>query len=574
MAYRALYRQYRPRTFSELIGQEHVTTILQNQIMSGHIAHAYLFCGTRGTGKTTSAKILSRAVNCEHPENGEPCGKCPACLRASEEGCPDITEIDAASNNGVDDVRALIEKVNYAPLQLKRRVFIVDEVHMLSGSAFNALLKTLEEPPADVVFILATTEPQKLPATIISRCQRFDFHRLTLSDIITVLKNVLQKAGASIDEAGLRLIARAADGGMRDALSLADQCLSFCGDQVTEKDVYDVLGSMDQGFLFDIADALLNSDANRALHMLDGIVRAGRDLSVFCQDLSAHFRSLLLAKTCGECTDLLDCTDDVMTRYLAQAKNAGDARLLLAVEQLLKAQGEMRYLASPRTMLESTLVRICRVEDERSFAALEARLDRLEQSGVAVRTASAVPVAAKKQAPAPPASHEEELPPLPEPPPEDGGMSGAEPFAPPAAPVVRQSTAPVTQKPAAAVKAQTSVEAQAPVASNPAVLQDANALWNAALNRLQKENPIVYVLARAGAAESLSSDALTVCFPANEGAQFNSINAPINRNKIQAILKQLGAEVRPVFVQKERQPTSEADIAKARELFGDKLRIE
>lgn len=570
MAYRALYRQYRPRTFSELIGQEHVTTILQNQIMSGHIAHAYLFCGTRGTGKTTSAKILSRAVNCEHPENGEPCGKCQACQHASQDGCPDITEIDAASNNGVDDVRALIEKVNYAPLQLKRRVFIVDEVHMLSGSAFNALLKTLEEPPADVVFILATTEPQKLPATIISRCQRFDFHRLTLSDIITNLKNVLQKAGASIDETGLRLIARAADGGMRDALSLADQCLSFCGDHVCEKDVYDVLGSMDQSFLFDISGALLNSDANRALHMLDDIVRAGRDLSVFCQDLATHFRSLLLAKTCGECTDLLDCTDDAMTRYLAQAKDVGSARLLLAVEQLLKAQGEMRYLASPRTMLESTLVRICRVEDEHTFAALEARLDRLEQNGVTVRTVPAVPVAEKKQAPAPQASREDDLPPLPEPPPEDGGMSGAEPFTPPKAPAVQQSMPPTIQRPTAPVKAQT----PAPVATDPALLQDGSALWNAVLNRLQKENPIVYVLSRSGAVEGLTSDALTVCFPANETAQFNSINAPINRNKIQAILKQLGSEARPVFVQKERQPASEQDIAKAKEIFGDKLRIE
>ena len=288
MAYRALYRAYRPRTFSEVIGQSHITTILQNQIGTGKTAHAYLFCGTRGTGKTSTAKILARAVNCLSPKNGEPCGECEACQRSLREACPDITEIDAASNNGVDDIRSLIERAHYAPLELTHRVFIVDEAHMLSNSAFNALLKTLEEPPAHVMFILATTEPQKLPATIISRCQRFDFHRLSVADIEQNLRSVLSRAGASIDEEGLLLIARTADGGMRDALSLADQCLSFCGDKVTAKDVYDVLGSMEQGFLFRIADTLLRSDAQAAIRMLDEIVRGGRDLSVFCQDLSAH----------------------------------------------------------------------------------------------------------------------------------------------------------------------------------------------------------------------------------------------------------------------------------------------
>ena len=359
MAYRALYRRYRPATFAEVVGQEHITATLQNQIVTGHVAHAYLFCGTRGTGKTSTAKIFARAVNCLSPEHGEPCGHCEACRLALDPSNPDITEIDAASNNGVDDVRALIEKAHYAPLHLRTRVYIIDEAHMLTTSAFNALLKTLEEPPAHILFILATTEPQKLPSTIISRCQRFDFHRLSVQNIVATLRDVLSRAGTAIDEEGMLLIARTADGGMRDALSLADQCLAFCGDRVSARDVYDVLGSMEQGFLFDIADALLAADTARALRMLDDIVRGGRDLTVFCQDLASHMRALLLAATCGRCEDLLDCTSDAMDRYLAQAQGASHAWLLRALETLLRVQGEMRYLAMPRAALESVLVRIC-----------------------------------------------------------------------------------------------------------------------------------------------------------------------------------------------------------------------
>ena len=360
MAYRALYRQYRPARFADVIGQEHITTTLKNQVSSDRPAHAYLFCGTRGTGKTTSARILARAVNCLSPEGGEPCGKCEACLITASEGASDITEIDAASNNSVNDVRDLIENAQYAPIKLRRRVFIIDEVHMLSGPAFNALLKTLEEPPEHILFILATTEPQKLPATIISRCQRFDFHRLSITDIKQTLKSVLARAGASMEDGGLTLIARAAQGGMRDALSLADQCLAFCGDSVTTKNVYDVLGSMEDAFLFDIAKALLASNAPEALRMLDAIMQAGRDLSVFAADLAAHFRALLLSKTCGRCEDLLDCTEDAMTRYLEQAKGASESRLMLAVDRLIAAQNDMRYLPAPRALLESALIHICR----------------------------------------------------------------------------------------------------------------------------------------------------------------------------------------------------------------------
>ena len=379
MARRALYREYRPATFSAVVGQEHITTILKNQVREGKLSHAYLFCGSRGTGKTTSAKILSRAVNCLDPKDGEPCGTCAAC-RLAAAGSADVIEIDAASNNGVDDVRSLIEQAQFAPLELRYRVFIIDEVHMLSTPAFNALLKTLEEPPAHVLFILATTEPQKLPATIVSRCQRFDFHRLTIAHIVACLGSVLEKAGARIEPNGLRLIARAADGGMRDALSLADQCLSYAGNDVSEQDVLDALGTVSSAMLENTASALLSGNAADAIRALNEVVRNGRDLGVFLGDLSKHFRALLLAKTCGECADLLDCTDDQMQRYLKTAKGVDEARILYASEQILLVQSRLRLFPSPRIPIEAAFVRICRPVDDESVAALEARVALLDRS--------------------------------------------------------------------------------------------------------------------------------------------------------------------------------------------------
>lgn len=387
MSYHALYRAYRPKRFCEVIGQEHITTVLKNQIVSGRTAHAYLFCGTRGTGKTSTAKILARAVNCLHLENGEPCMACEACLR-DDEANVDIIELDAASNNGVDDMRALIEKARFTPLHLKMKVYIIDEAHMLSQSAFNALLKTLEEPPAHIMFILATTEPQRIPATIISRCQRFDFHRLKVSDILSRLQSVLSSAGAEMDEAGMLAIARAAQGGMRDALSLADQCISFCGRAVTAQDVYEILGSMDEDFLFRMVDAIIDSDAAGALRLFDKVVNDGRDMNVFVRELSMHFRALLLAVNCGSCAEILECTEDMMQRYLAQAKRCAQARMLRCIELLLRTQSNMKWLTSPRALIEATLVRACHPYAEQDVSALLDRIETLEkrmESGDALR---------------------------------------------------------------------------------------------------------------------------------------------------------------------------------------------
>ena len=580
MAYRALYRQYRPTRFSEVIGQEHIVTTLTHEVESGHIAHAYLFCGTRGTGKTTSARILARAINCLSPDHGEPCGKCTACLAAQSETCGDIVEIDAASNNGVDDVRALIERVQYAPLMLRRRVYIIDEAHMITGPAFNALLKTLEEPPEHVVFILATTEPQKLPATILSRCQRFDFHRLAVSDIVSTLKSVLQKAGASIEPEGLLLIARSADGGMRDALSLADQCLAFCGNAVTAKDVYDVLGSMEEGFLFDMADALLGGDVSAALHLLDGVVRGGRDLAVFCADLSAHLRALLLAKTCGKCTDLLDCSADAMERYLVQAERAGQTQLLCALELLLHAQSDMRYLAAPRAMLESTLVRICRPAEERSLTALETRVEMLEQLASAkpplqksAPARTTLPAEAPVAPLAPPSAEMDsaghDAPPWDDlvPPPEE---ADAPVFTPSSPPSRREPPARKAQEPVSVAQPTPKPAAVQPVSAP----SDADGLWEAVLQAIRAQNIMVHMMAKNGVAQQIADGTLIVGFTDADEVQFNSVSAAVNFNRLQGILQQLQPGMQLRFMKVKLTPASDEAAARAKALFGDKLIIE
>ena len=494
MAYQALYRKYRPKRFMEVIGQEHITTILKNQIAEGHVAHAYLFTGTRGTGKTSTAKIFAKALNCDAPKSGEPCGECASC-RIAEAGNVDIIELDAASNTGVEDMRALIDKARFAPLDLRVKVYIIDEAHMLSKSAFNALLKTLEEPPAHVVFILATTEPQSIPATIVSRCQRFDFHRLRVADITACMEGVLQNAGASIEKEGMLAIARAAEGGMRDALSLADQCISFCGGKVTAEDVYGVLGSMESDFLFDVAEALITDNRDAALRLLERVVNEGRDLSVFAQDLARHFRALLLAKLCGHCSDILDCTEDAMRRYIEQAKHCGEKRLSRAIDILLGATANLKWLALPRVQLECAFVRITTPEEEpHSVDLLLERIEQLEakvKNGIPVQAAPVQAAPQKAESAKPSKAETDDRPPW-----EDAPIPAAEDdYVPPSdmdAPPVQEEEPPAAKP--------------APAAGDP------KALWEAARSALQKKNPTLAVLALKAVEFHRDGDTLVVAF--------------------------------------------------------------
>ena len=565
MAYQALYRTYRPERFGQMAGQKHITTILKNQVREGQLSHAYLFCGSRGTGKTTTARILAKAINCLHPEEGEPCLACENCRTAAGQNA-DIIEIDAASNNSVENVRELISQAQFAPLQLKYRVFIIDEVHMLSGSAFNALLKTLEEPPEHVVFILATTEPQKLPATIISRCQRFDFHRLTVPEIMGYMQYILKADGAQAEPDGLRIIARAADGGMRDALSLLDQCLSFCHGRVTAGDVESILGIMDESFLFDMAEKLLTGDGRGALMGLDEVVRQGRDMTVFAGELAGHMRSLLLAKACGDCADMLSCTQDRMARYQQQAAKHPNARILYAMEQLMGVQNDMRYYPSPRMLLETVLVRIAQPVEDQGTEALAARIALLEEK-LKVLTEQGIPAApAAAPAAAAPAQpvYEEDF--LPEPPPEEGYLP-EEAFEPPAAPAPvpapEPAPKPIEERPPAPAPAAAPAAPQGPASAN-----EADALWKQVLSQVQKVNALIHKSAAFGQATALTEDQLTVSFAPVYAGKMKMINAR-NQAIIQGELDKLKPGVRLLL----REGESDGDVADLVGLFKDKLTI-
>jgi len=406
MAYQALYRRYRPARFDDFVGQEAVIKTLRSQVMSGRIAHAYLFCGTRGTGKTSTAKVFARAVNCENPDRGEPCGICSTCRALSAESSLDILEIDAASNNGVDEIRDLREKVKYPPQTGRYRVYIIDEVHMLSQGAFNALLKTLEEPPSYVVFILATTEPQKLPATILSRCQRFDFGRIPAHQIVDRLRVALAEGGIKVEEAALARIARAAEGGMRDAWSIMDMCLGYAqedGEGLTEALVLQVLGAADKRFLFEFADRLISADAIGVLTLIDEMMRAGREVQVFARDVSSHLRNLMLADVCGEehTAQLLEVTKEDAQAYVEQARRTSHTRLMRMLDLFLQSETDMKWAAQPRFALEAAALRACEPEESLQLEALIARVDELErkirEGAIAVSAPKAKATAPKQE---------------------------------------------------------------------------------------------------------------------------------------------------------------------------------
>ena len=396
--YTTLYRAFRPARFRDVVGQQPIVRTLKNQVMSGRIAHAYLFNGTRGTGKTTTARILAKAINCEHPDGGEPCGVCAACRALEGDNNLDIMEIDAASNGSVDQVRDLCAKIAYPPQSCRYRVVIIDEVHSLSSSqaSFNALLKTLEEPPEHAVFILATTDPQKLPPTILSRCQRYDFKRIGTADIAAHLHKIADDMRCAADEDALLEIARAAEGGMRDAISLLDLCMSYSQNQVTMQVVQDALGTAGSRARFDFVDALAAGDAGKALTVIDELMRAGREPAVFVREVTRHIRGVLVACACDNCAQLLDVTEDEAQRYRDQAAAFGAERALRAMDLFAHAEPEMRWAAQPRMQLELAALRACRPSFDQSVQALTERVDALER-----KLASGAFAAAPAPAPAP-----------------------------------------------------------------------------------------------------------------------------------------------------------------------------
>ncbi|MBP3540884.1 MAG: DNA polymerase III subunit gamma/tau [Clostridia bacterium] len=404
MAYQALYRRWRPTTFEAVIGQTATVRTLRSQIESGRIAHAYLFCGCRGTGKTTMAKLMSRAINCLSPDHGDPCGECDVCRAIQAESTMDVLEIDAASNSRVEEMRELLETVAYPPQMGKYKVYIIDEVHMLSTSAFNALLKTLEEPPNHVVFILATTDPQKVPATILSRVQRYDFGRIPASLMVERMKEALEEMNLTAEEEALQIVARAAEGAMRDAFSILDMCVAGAENGIiTAAAVRDSLGTSDRDFTFTFMDAVADRDAALVLRRVDELMRSGREPQVFLKELSSHTRMLLTVQAVEkDASSILDITSEDELRMRQQAAKFSFQRLLRVLDCFLKAEGELRFASSPRIGLESVALHACeeqRGEDSAALleriAELEAKLSSLQgdiESGkLAVQSAPAAP---------------------------------------------------------------------------------------------------------------------------------------------------------------------------------------
>lgn len=358
MANLALYREYRPKTFEEVIGQEHIITTLKNQIKTNSLSHAYLFCGTRGTGKTSTAKIFAKAINCEQNKDGSPCLKCQTCINLSNSSNLDVLEIDAASNNRVDEIRELRDKIKYPPVNGKYKVYIIDEVHMLTDSAYNALLKTLEEPPKHAIFILCTTEAHKLPQTILSRCMKFDFRLVEIEKLKTLLRKIFDEKNIKYEEEALHLIAQRGEGSVRDTLSVADLCASFCGGLITYQKCQEALGVSSSEVMLSLADAIIENDSEKILVIIDKLSGQGKNFTILNKELIAHFKNLLVIKTVKDSKNFLMLPQDLYDKYFAQANKQSSSKLLSYMQKLSTVETTLKYSLSPRVLFEITLLEL------------------------------------------------------------------------------------------------------------------------------------------------------------------------------------------------------------------------
>ncbi|KGM99741.1 DNA polymerase III subunit gamma/tau [Clostridium botulinum] len=379
MGYTALYREWRPRTFEEVVGQEHITLTLKNQMKNNRIAHAYLFCGTRGTGKTSTAKIFSKAVNCLNPQDGEPCNQCDMCKKINAGLAIDVSEMDAASHNKVDDIRDLIEEVKYPPREGKYKVYIMDEAHMLTQGAVNAFLKTLEEPPENVVFILATTDPQKLPITILSRCQRFDFKRIKSDDILQRLIKITKEQGIFADNKSLSLIARMSDGAMRDALSILDQAISMGNGKVDYEQVINMLGLVTNDNLLKLTNAIIDKDVENSIRIIDDVVYGGKDINLFIKDMIHHMRNLMMVKVSQSPEDVLDMSEENINFLKEQSTKIRIEEIMRCIRILQECEEQSKWSKQGRIYLELSIIKMCKIEYDTSKEVLLSRLNKLEK---------------------------------------------------------------------------------------------------------------------------------------------------------------------------------------------------
>jgi DNA polymerase-3 subunit gamma/tau len=558
----SLYRRRRPRTFADVVGQEPVVRTLRNAVARGKVHHAYLFVGSRGTGKTSMAKILAACLNCERGPTIEPCGECESCLSIARASSLDVIEMDAASNNSVDDIRELRESVAYSPVSGRSKVYILDEAHMLSTAAWNAFLKTLEEPPPNTVFVLATTEAQKVPATVVDRCHRFDFHRPTVEQIASVVRRAAQAESIEIPPEAVAAVARSATGSFRDALGTLEQLLTYSGQQIVLEDVLAVLGVADAGLLEELVDAVDAGDSRRALLALEQCVESGRDAASFASDLEVHARELLVVQTLGELPAELSITEEADARLRAQAERVDRAVVVRLLELLGAAMEGVRAGADPRTRLELALVKAARPEVDSSTPALLARLERLEHarpvSAVAVdRVAPAggprgpvgeAPVAAQPAAPTQPTSSTRPVAPA-QPAPTQPAASAQPPAPAPPAPVeppTPESIEPPTStseliepSPLDAGELPPLEPGESPAFLPANDLESLQALWPAVVELVGMENKMLSAVLVDARPVAMAGEDLTVAFASSAAFLKKKAEHPDNRAIVSEALRQL-----------------------------------
>ena len=554
MAEQSLYRRHRPQSFAEVVGQEHVVRTLSNAIERDRVHHAYLFVGSRGTGKTSMAKILARSLNCVNGPTLEPCGVCESCVSIAAGSSMDVIEMDAASNRSVDDIRELRERVGYAPAGGHWKVYILDEAHMLTREAWNAFLKTLEEPPPNTVFVLATTEPHKVMPTIVDRCQRFDFARPSPEEIAEVVDRAARAESIELGDGAVGSIARAANGSFRDALGTLDQLVAYSGNQIATEDVLAVLGVADAELLFGAAEAIAAEDGRAALAVVDALARSGRDPSRFATDLVAHLRQLLVVGTIGEVPDHFLVVPEQRERLAEQAGRLGEVALVRAIDQLSKAVADIREGDEPRMTVELALLRSARPEIDPSSAALAQRIERLEKGGASPAASSGRPpgggaerVARGEEQAAPAASPSESA----------GDEAPRASAAPTAVAAIAQGAVATAEEVrqraedvASDAKAQVSATAQA--AADVLDIDRVAGLWPAVLDHMSQSGAGL-LSAAIGEAKPVAVDAeravLEVGFPPS--AAFNRRKAEVKENRervVDAVRAVVGATLRPVYV--------------------------
>lgn len=532
--YQVLYRKWRPRFFSDVAGQPQVTVTLQNELKAGRINHAYLFTGSRGTGKTTCAKILAKAVNCLDPQNGDPCGECENCKGLENGEIMDVVEIDAASNNGVENIRSLIDEAAFTPTRAKYRVYIIDEVHMLSIGAFNALLKTLEEPPAHVVFILATTEVHKLPATILSRCQRFDFHRIPPEAIAQRLDFVAGQEGVELDHDAALLIAALSDGALRDALSLLDRCIG-AGTHITSALVRQTAGLAGREYLFSLAQAVIKKDCALALDTIDALYKEAKDMARLSEELTSHFRSLMLIKTMKNPRELVVLADDEYEQANAQAQQLSLGEIIRAMDIMQGSYEKMFRGADRRTEIETAMIKICAPELDTDMEAVLSRIARLERAvrhGVAAQ--SPVPEAVTA-VPAPEPNTQQIADPAP--------SSQAE--APPVPPMPAEEPSPVTEQTAVRkneAPAQQAQKQSAPLPDFDTILKNAKPMedWPEVLEILKKYSKTI-AASFEGTAAYTSGEFLLI--DSKSDIPFKLLRQSAQRDKMRVAVKEVTGRV-------------------------------